>query len=347
MPRHVSNPPNPWESTAVEWIGPPPAAKLQVFEEEAKSVLNENRSPDIPFRYSVNPYRGCYHACAYCYARPTHQYLGFGAGTDFDTKIVVKTNAAECLRRGFARRGWAGEPVVFSGNTDCYQPLEASYGLTRACLEVCLEFRNPVAVITKSALIQRDVDLLARLARGPGAAAFVSIPFADEKTGRRIEPAACSPRHRFAAVRALAERGVPTGVAIAPVIPGLNDAHIPAVLERAAEAGARSAFLTMLRLPAEVLPVFRERIERAFPERASKIFSALREVRAGKLNEASFGARMRGTGPRWRAIERLFEIHRRRLGLGSTNGVEEIEPRRPRGETQRGLFDEPPEGAGR
>ena len=167
MPRPVSNPPNPWERTSVEWLGPPPEARPEVYEEEARTILSRNDSPDIPFRFSLNPYRGCHHGCAYCYARPTHQYLGFGAGTDFDRKIVVKVNAPELLREELARSSRRHEPIAFSGNTDCYQPLEASYELTRRCLAVCLEFRTPVVVVTKAALVRRDVELLAKLARVP------------------------------------------------------------------------------------------------------------------------------------------------------------------------------------
>ena len=313
--RAISNPPNPWSSTHVEWLGEPPPARLQVFEEEARSILSENDSPDLGFRFSVNPYRGCQHACAYCYARPTHQYIGFGAGTDFEEKVVVKTNAADLLRKALSRPSWNGETVMFSGVTDCYQPLEASYRLTRACLEVCLELRNPVSVITKGALIRRDLDLLGQLARIGCAGAYISIPFADEKTGRKIEPRTSSPSQRFETLRLLSEAGVPTGVGIAPLIPGLNDRDIPVILERARAAGARKAFLIPLRLPAEVLPVFEERLREALPLRAEKVLHAVREMRGGKMNESAFGARFRGLGPRWQAIRGLFEIHCRRLGL--------------------------------
>src|SRR5690606_5918133 len=177
--RPVANPPNPWSSSHTELLGMAPAADLRVYEEDAKSIVTENQSPDIPFRWSVNPYRGCFHGCAYCYARPTHQYLGFGAGTDFERTIIVKRNAAELLRAKLLRDSWRGETVVFSGVTDCYQPLEASYGLTRACLEVCAEFRQPVGIITKGALIERDIDLLAGLAQHGAASVFLSVPFAD------------------------------------------------------------------------------------------------------------------------------------------------------------------------
>jgi DNA repair photolyase len=315
MVRPVDNPPNPWSTTHVEWLEEPPAATLSIFEEEARSVLSRNDSPDIPFNYSVNPYRGCLHACAYCYARPSHQYLGFGAGTDFDRKIVVKKNAPEVLRKELEKPSWVGDVITFSGNTDCYQPLEASYTLTRRCLEVCLDFQNPVAIITKSALIRRDVDLLASLARRARATALVSIPFAADETARKIEPFASRPSLRFEALRMLADAGVTTAIMVAPIIPGLNDTDIPELLERAKEAGASRAGKILLRLPAEVLPVFDARLEEAFPERAGKVRNAIREMRGGKMNESAFGARMSGKGARWEAIERLFDLHAQRLGL--------------------------------
>ncbi|MCA8949009.1 MAG: radical SAM protein, partial [Planctomycetes bacterium] len=254
--RAVANPPNPWQSAQVDWLGPPPPVALEVYEERAKSILAENQSPDIPFRWSLNPYRGCFHGCAYCYARPTHQYLDFGAGTDFERRIVVKTNAAELLRARLMKPSWRGENIVFSGVTDCYQPLEASYGITRRCLETCLEFRQPVGIITKGALVERDVDVLADLAKHGAATVYVSVPFADEGDARRIEPYAGSPARRLRALRRLSDAGVPTGVSVSPLIPGLNDHQIPAILAMARDAGARFAFHVLLRLPAEVEQVF-------------------------------------------------------------------------------------------
>lgn len=314
MVRPVANPPNPWSSTHVAWVGEPPPATLEVFEEDARTVLSRNDSPDIPFRWSLNPYRGCMHACAYCYARPSHQYLGYGAGTDFDRKIVVKINAAARLREAFMARSWVGEEVMFSGNTDCYQPLEASYGLTRACLGVCLEFRNPVTMVTKGMLVRRDAALLAALAREADALVFVSIPFADDPPARAMEPWASSPSQRFETLRVLTDAGVPCGVAVAPVIPGLNDQDIPRVLTRARECGARWAFMTLLRLPREVLPVFNQRLTEAFPDRADHVRSAVREYRAGKVTDAAFGARMTGRGARWELTRDLFDLQCRRLG---------------------------------
>jgi DNA repair photolyase len=339
--RRVSNPPNPWDTVHAEWLGEPPAAELEVFEEEAKSIISENESPDVGFRFSVNPYRGCFHACAYCYSRPTHQYLGWGAGTDFDRKIVVKVNAPELLRKAMIRRSWTGDTLVFSGVTDCYQPLEAVYGITRRCLEVCAEFRNPVGIVTKGALVRRDTDVLSALAREAGAVVYVSIPFADDRTARLIEPNASSASLRFETLARLSEAGIRTGVSVSPVIPGLNDSDIASVLARAREAGAKSAFLTLLRLPAEVLPVFRERLAEAFPDRAARVWSNLRQTRGGKENESRFGARMEGVGPRWEAIESLFEIECRRLGFNRE--AHEDRPRtvtfRRPGPAQRGLFD--------
>src|SRR5262245_56157870 len=279
MPRLVSNPPNPWSSQHVELLGPAPPAELVVYEERARSIDSENDSPDLGFRFSVNPSRGCLHACAYCYARPTHQYLGFGAGTDFDRRIVLKTNAPELLRKRFLSRAWTGEPIVFSGVTDCYQPLEASYELTRRCLEVCLEHRNSVGVITKGALVARDAELLGAIACEASATVHLSIPFASAADARRMEPYATTPARRFDAMRRLAGAGVPVGISVAPVIPGLNDSDIPELLTRARDAGAEHAFLTMLRLPAEVRPVFRERLAAAYPQRAAKVWSQIRDVR--------------------------------------------------------------------
>jgi DNA repair photolyase len=311
----ISNPPNPWDSIYVEYLGEPPEARLEVLEEEAGSILAENESPDVGFRWSINPYRGCFHACAYCYARTSHEYLGFGAGTDFDRKIVVKVNAPELLRAQLSRRVWKGETIIFSGNTDCYQPLEAVYELTRRCLEVCAEYRNPVAIITKGALVRRDVELLARMSREASASVALSIPFSDDAMARSIEPNASLPSQRFETLRILSEAGISTGVGVAPVIPGLNDSQISAVLERARSAGATSAFMTLLRLAGQTLPVFRERLERAFPERARKVWGAIQQTRGGKFNESRFGLRMHGVGPRWEAIRNLFDVECRRLGF--------------------------------
>jgi DNA repair photolyase len=336
MRRH-DNPPNRFEAQALEWLEPPPFAALEVHEERSKSILSENDSPDLPFRYSLNPYRGCYHACAYCYARPSHQYWGFGAGTDFERKIIVKVNAPDLLRERFDRDDWAGEPITFSGNTDCYQPLEAAWRLTRACLACCAEYANPAVIITKSALIQRDLDLLVELHTRARLRVYVSIPFADDAKARAIEPGASPPSKRFAALEALSQAGLDTGVAIAPIIVGLNDPDIPELLTRARAAGARHAFKTALRLPLEVLPVFEGRLAEAFPDAAAKVMSAVVQIRRGKKNESAFGERMRGYGPRWQVVDDLFELHSQRLGFENRRSDMFELPttfRRPRGQLE-------------
>ena len=344
MPRRIDNPPNPWQAAHVEYLpelgDETPLATLSVYEEDARSIVAENDSPDVPFRYSVNPYRGCFHGCAYCYARPSHELLGFGAGTDFERRIVVKRNAAELLHARLSSPSWTGEMIAFSGVTDCYQPLEASYGLTRRMLEVCLAFRNPVGVITKGALVERDVDLLAALARDARATVYLSIPFADEGMARAIEPYAASIARRFHALRVLSDAGVRTGVSVSPVIPGLNDAQIPEVLTRARAAGAELAFMVMLRLPTAVRPVFTDRLRETMPLRAEHVLHAIRDVRGGELNRAEYGTRMHGEGPRWLAIESLFAAHHRKLGFVDASRFEHEDTTVRRPNAQLGLFGE-------
>jgi DNA repair photolyase len=316
MRRSVSNPHNRFHEAHVEWDVPPPDVELDLHEVDAKSILSKNDSPDLPFTYSINPYQGCYHGCAYCYARPSHQYLGWGAGTDFERKIVIKRNAPELLRAAFQRRGWSGETILFSGNTDCYQPLEARHRLTRRCLETCLEFANPVGVITKGNVIQRDIELLGELAKRASVHVYLTIPFADEDVRRALEPFASPIERRFESLRMLSEQGVSTGVSLAPIIPGLNDSDIPQLLERAREAGASQAFMTLLRLPGEVRDVFFERLNASLhPKRVEKITHALRAMRSGALYDPRFGNRMQGQGTQWAIVEQLFEKSCARLGL--------------------------------
>jgi DNA repair photolyase len=314
--RPVANPPNPFAAHSVEYDeDAAPDAKLELFEERARSIVSENDSPDVGFRYSVNPYRGCIHGCAYCYARPSHQYLGFGAGTDFDRKIAVKINAPDVLRDTFERRSWKGDLVIFSGNTDCYQPIERSYELTRRCLEVCADFRNPVGIITKSTLVLRDLALLQRLRSEASVSVWVSIAFDSDEDGLALDPWAPRPSRRFDVIRALAAAGIPVGVSASPVIFGLNDAQIPSVLERAREAGATRAFSTLLRLPSPLDEVFAERVAKSHPLRAQRIERSLIELRAGKKNNSQFGDRMAGVGPRWDAFRQLFDRTCARLGI--------------------------------
>jgi len=315
MPRPILNPPNPYLTREVEWLGQPPMARVQVFEETARTLLNRNDSEDVPFVWSGNPYRGCAHACAYCYARTTHQYLDWGAGSDFETKLVIKRNAPELLAKELSRRGWKREWILFSGNTDCYQPIEANYRLTRRCLEVARARANATAIITKSALVARDVDVLADLARGPGVRVIFSIPFIDPDHARAVEPGAPTPATRLRAMRKLVDAGIPCGLAFAPLIPGLNEDQIPAVLEAAKEAGAERAFLSLLRLPDTVREVFHERMEARLPLRVKKIRNAFEDMRQGQRNQQRPGERMRGRGPRWDLAADLFALHSRRLGM--------------------------------
>jgi DNA repair photolyase len=320
--RQITNPPNPWRDCSVEWLGEPPSARLEVYQDDSKGVLSRNTSPDLPFDWSVNPYRGCYHGCAYCYARPTHEFLGWGAGTDFDRKIVVKPRAAQCLTEAFEAPSWQGEFIMFSGNTDCYQPLEASYALTRACLEVCLAYHQPVGVITKSTLVERDAEILAAISDVTHCHVVLSIPFADASHCRAIEPYAPTPARRFETIRRLSELGIRVGVNVAPVIPGLNDSDIPSILEQAKAAGASFAHHQLVRLPGPVMEVFEKRLHEALPKRASRVMNQIKACRGGKLNESRFNARMQGHGARWEAIEALFFTIRNRLLL-------ESEPSRP------------------
>lgn len=314
----LSNPPNPWATSEVEYLEEIPRARLFVYEDQSQSIVASNDSPDVGFNFSVNPYRGCMHACAYCFARPTHEYLSFGAGTDFETKIAVKKNAPELLRAAFEKRSWTGETVVFSGVTDCYQPLEASYRLTRGCLEVCAEYRNPVGIITKAPLIERDLDVLQTLARTAGARVMVSIPFWNEENARAIEPMVATPKRRLLAVERLAKAGVPVGVMTAPIIPGLNDEDLVRVLTAARDAGATTAGYVLLRLPGSLKQVFEERIRAAFPLRAEKILHRVRETRGGELYDSRFGVRGRGEGLYAQTVQNLFETTVRRLGLNET-----------------------------
>lgn len=341
--RYVDNPPNPWLSTHVEWIGEPPEAKLEVYEETAtRSIITHNNSPDVGFEYSINCYRGCTHACSYCFSRPTHEYLGFGAGTDFERRIVVKVRAAELLRQELMRPSWRGDEIVFSFTSDPYVPLEAHYQLTRQCLEVCLEFRNPISIVTKSALVRRDIDILVELSRQASASVFFTIPFRDYETARALEPFAPSPDARFKAMEELAKAGIAVGIGLAPLILSLNDSHIPELLKRAHDAGARTAFMTMLRLPGSVAPYFEQRLRERIPTQADRILNRIREARGGKLNSSEFGERMRGNSEQWRVVEKMFRLHCRRLGLNKecAGAYAQLRPstfRRP--SAQGSLFD--------
>jgi DNA repair photolyase len=311
----LQNPQNRFERFRVEYAEEAPDAGLDLYDDQSQSILSENDSPDLGFRFSVNPYRGCLHGCAYCYARPSHEYLGFGAGSDFERKIMVKRRAPALLEAAFRKKSWQGELVVFSGNTDCYQPLEQKLELTRGCLSVCARFRNPVHVITKGVLVERDLDLLTELAAHAHAGVTLSIPFLDEAVARAIEPYAPPPLRRLEAVRRLSAAGLSVSVNIAPVIPGLNDSELVPILEAAKAAGAESAGMVPLRLPGAVAEVFSERIRAALPLRAEKVLTRVREMRGGKLNDPRFGARMRGSGRYIETVLELFQVTVRRLGM--------------------------------
>jgi DNA repair photolyase len=316
--RPVANPPNPWASTDVAYLdGETPHAGLHVYEDHARQILAKNDSPDLSFGFSVNPYRGCFHACAYCYARPTHEYLSFGAGTDFDRRIVVKPHAPELLREAFEKPSWKGDHVVFSGVTDCYQPLEASYRLTRGCLEVCAEYKNPCGIITKSPLVERDLDVLEDLTRVCRVGVAVSIPFFSAEKARAIEPFVATPERRMHTIAKLAAHGVHVGVMVAPIIPGLNDEEIGDVLKAARDAGALFAGTTLLRLPGAVKDVFEERLRAALPLRAERVLRRVRETRGGMMNDSRFGTRGTGEGPYAESIGALFEATARKLGLAT------------------------------
>ncbi len=313
--RAVANPPNPFESQHRDLLEPAPPMRLELYEDATREILSRNDSPDLPFRWSLNPYRGCFHGCAYCYARPSHEFWGFGAGTDFESKIVVKRDAPALLRRLFDKPTWKGELIVFSGNTDCYQPMEASFELTRACLQVCAEYRNPVGVITKGILVLRDLELLKQLQRDAWVRVYFSIPFADDEIARLVEPHAPTSRKRFEAMARLSEAGISTGISISPIIPGLNDEDIPELLERAKQAGACESMATLLRLSGPVEDVFLERMRQAFPHRISKIAHRIQEVRGGAMTNGAFFERHRGNGPYWNMIEQLFKVSRRKAGF--------------------------------
>lgn len=283
--------------------------------DRSRQIVATNESPDVGFSASVNPYRGCEHGCVYCYARPTHEYLGFSAGLDFETRILVKPEAPVLLRRALESPRWEPRTLGLSGVTDPYQPAEARLALTRGCLEVLADFRNPVAVITKNQLVTRDRDLLAILARFRACVVYLSVTTLDRHLHRIMEPRTTLPARRLDAIRTLSEAGVPTGVMIGPVIPGLTDHEIPRILEAAARAGAGFAGKILLRLPFAVAPLFDRWLATHLPERRGKVLKRIRALRGGRLNDPRFGSRMRGTGLFADQIEQLFEVSRRRAGL--------------------------------
>lgn len=292
-----------------------PLLRTEFLRDTSRSIVSENSSPDIGFRYSVNAYRGCEHGCAYCYARPTHEYLGHSAGLDFESKIYFKEEAPRLLHEKLMSRSWTGEMIVFSGNTDCYQPIERQMKLTRQCLEVMVQFKNAFSMITKNALITRDIDLISENAKLGAASCFISMTTLDDDLCAKLEPRTSRPAARLRAIETLAKAGIPVGVNVAPCIPGLTDHELPAILKAAADAGATMAGSTPIRLPLAVTPLFTAWLEEHRPLRKEKVLENIRNMRNGKLNDANFGSRMRGTGAIAENMRQMFKITTKKLYL--------------------------------
>jgi DNA repair photolyase len=328
--------PEPGEAAALaEGVG---HLETRLLDDPSRSILATNQSPDVGFDVSINPYRGCTHGCVYCYARPTHEYLGFSAGLDFETRILVKRRAPALLRKALDAPRWTPQVIALSGVTDAYQPAERKLEITRGCLQVLADFRNPVAVVTKSRLVTRDRDLLGELAGFGAAAVNLSITSLDPQLQQRMEPRASAPQQRLAAIRELARAGVPVGVMVAPIIPGLNDHEVPRILQAAADAGAGHAAHIVLRLPHGLVDLFGAWLERHYPERKGKVLNRVREVRGGRFNDPRFGSRMRGQGLYAEQVRALFHSAARRVGLdGPPPALSTAAFRRPGGE-QLGLF---------
>lgn len=316
-----SNPANRFESTSytrTDWDDPGDPQPQTIFlKDTTKSIIAYNDSPDVGFEASINPYRGCEHGCIYCFARPNHEYLGFSAGLDFETKILVKEDAPELLRKELSSKSWKPQTIAISGVTDAFQPIERRLQITRRCLEVLAEFRNPVVIITKNELVTRDIDLLSDLARYDAALVFVSVTSLDAELARELEPRASTPQRRLAAIEQLASAGIPVGSLVAPVIPGLTDHEMPSIIAAIAKAGARAAGYVPLRLPYGVAPLFEEWLALHRPLQKDKILNRVREIRGGKMNDPNFGTRMQGQGAYAQHMAELFEVSCRKAGLNS------------------------------
>lgn len=331
------SPPNRFERlhVAADPDCPPeeqPHPQTQYYFDATETLLTANDSPDIPFTYGLNPYRGCEHGCAYCFARPYHEYLGWSSGLDFETKILVKLRAPELLRRELASPRWRPEGIALSGATDCYQPCERQFKLTRGCLEVCAEFRQPVSIVTKNALVTRDRDVLAELARWQATAVYVSVTTLDPDLAGRLEPRASRPAARLRAIRELADAGIPVGVMVAPLIPGLTDQELPAILKAAADAGAQRAGCIVLRLPYAVKDIFSRWLDDHAPTKKARVLDRIRAIRGGQLNVTTWSKRLQGEGVFADQIWDLFEITTRRLRLNQARfAVSAAHFRRPGG----------------
>ena len=304
------------------WTGldeEPPPIRTTVQEDATRTIIARNKSPDISFDRSINPYRGCEHGCVYCFARPTHAYLGLSPGVDFESRLFVKPDAAKLLAAELRAPSYRPKVIAMGTNTDPYQPIERHWKVTRSILQVLAEFRNPTGIVTKSTLIQRDIDILAPMAEQNLARAAVSITTLDRKLARSMEPRAATPERRLDTIRALTRAGIPTAVMTAPIIPALNDSELENILAAAAEAGATQAGFVMLRLPLEIKDLFREWLEAHAPDKAKHVMSLVRQMRGGKDYDSNWGTRMRGTGPYARLIAERFAIATRRLGLNKSH----------------------------
>ena len=332
----ASNPANRFEHTSYarsEWDeADDPQPQTVFLKDSTRSIINYNDSPDVGFDASINPYRGCEHGCIYCFARPNHEYLGFSVGLDFESKILVKEDAPELLRRELSSKSWKPQVIAISGVTDAFQPIERRLRLTRQCLEVLAEFLNPVVIITKNELVSRDIDVLTELARHDAALVLVSVTTLDNDLARELEPRASQPQRRLWAIEQLAAAGIPTGALVAPVIPGLTDHEMPSIISAVAAAGARIAGFVPLRLPYGVAPLFEEWLTLHRPLQKEKILKRVREMRGGRLNDPSFGSRMQGQGVYAQQIAELFEVCCRKAGLNTARPKLSVSSfRRPKG----------------
>ncbi len=341
----AGNPANPFDGRTITFDGDldpaeDPAPTTTFIEDASRSILSRNDSPDVPFAVGVNPYRGCEHGCAYCYARVYHEYAGMSAGLDFESRILVKLRAGDLLREALLDRRWTPQPIGMSGATDCYQPVERRLRLTRACIAVLAEFRNPLHLITKNALVVRDADLLAELARHQAVSVALSITTLDPDLARDLEPRASTPAARLGAIRALTEAGVPVSVNVAPIIPGLNDHEVPAILAAARAAGAVAAGFQLVRLPGSVGPLFDAWLQRFRPTHRTKVMHRISAVHGGDADDRDVARRHTGEGVLARQVADLFALHSRRLGFGVWQQTSAAAFRRPGEGRQLDLFSD-------
>ncbi len=337
------NPANRFDERKIDYdpdeeTGEKPAPDTRLIRDDTKNIIAHNDSPDIPFDSSINPYRGCEHGCIYCYARPTHEYLGFSAGLDFESRIMVKYDAPRKLREQLTHPRWTPQPLVMSGVTDPYQPREKELRITRGCIEVLSEFMNPVSIITKNHLVTRDADLLGQMARYNASRVNISITTLDRELARTMEPRTTQPRRRLKAIEKLSEAGIRVGVMVAPIIPGLTDHEIASILKKAAEAGARDAGYTILRLPHGVEDMFKDWLEHHYPERKNKVLNRLKDMRNGRLNDPRFGHRMSGKGEYAGQISNMFAMHVKKLGMNKNRTPLSTEHFRPGAGSQLDMF---------